>query len=62
MKEIKCPDCDEKFKTTTREEILSTLYDHYMKEHPAIIPNASDDEKKAWMEKFEKDWAAAEEV
>lgn len=51
-----------KFQAVTREEILDQLYDHYMKEHNEIITNVSEEEKKAWMERFEKDWINAEEV
>ena len=61
MKTIKCPDCEGKFQAETREEILNILYKHYMKEHKEIITGASEDDKKIWMEKFEKDWSAAEE-
>lgn len=58
-KAIKCYDCEMEFKAYTREEILGQLYDHYMKDHNAVITGASEDEKKAWMEQFEKDWATA---
>jgi len=57
MKKIKCYDCEEVFEAETREEILQTLYTHYMKEHTDTISKAGQEEKKAWMEKFEKDWA-----
>lgn len=60
LKTFKCYDCEGSFQAQTREEILDILYDHYMKEHTAIITGASAEEKKAWMERFEKDWAAAE--
>lgn len=62
MKKIKCYDCETEFQAETREEILGQLYDHYMKDHKEIITGASEDEKKAWMERFEKDWSSAEEV
>jgi len=60
MKNFKCYDCDKEFQAQTKEEILGALYDHYMKDHKEIITGASEAEKKAWMEKFEKDWAATE--
>jgi len=59
MKKIKCYDCEEIFESDSRNDILNKLYSHYMKDHPDVIPNASDDEKKAWMVQFEKDWEAA---
>ena len=62
MKEFKCYDCDVVFKAVSREEILKTLYDHYMTEHRERIMGASEAEKKAWMEQFEKDWAEAKAV
>lgn len=62
MKKFKCYDCEAKFEAETREEILGILYDHYMKDHKEIIAGASEDEKKTWMDKFEKDWTEATEV
>ena len=60
MKSVTCQHCEGAFQAETREEILKTLYAHYMEAHPDVIPNASDEEKKAWMERFEKEWATAE--
>jgi hypothetical protein len=50
------------FQAETREEILGYLYDHYMKEHKAVITGADDVEKKRWMEQFETDWAASKSI
>ncbi len=33
-----------------------------MKEHHEIITGVDEDGKKAWMERFERDWASAVEV
>jgi len=62
MKEIKCQHCEGSFKTETREEMLSILYKHYMESHADVIPEASKEEKKAWMVRFEEQWAIAEEI
>ncbi len=62
MKTFKCYDCESSFQAETREMILSILYEHYMKNHHSVISNASDEEKKQWMQQFEKDWQTAEEV
>lgn len=62
MKKITCYDCENVFESETSKDILNQLYAHYMKDHPKIITNATDDEKKAWMEQFNKDWKAAEEI
>ncbi|MDC1205574.1 DUF1059 domain-containing protein [Candidatus Pacebacteria bacterium] len=61
MKTITCYECGGAFGAETKEEILSTLYKHYMKEHNAVITNVTEEEKKTWMAKFEKDWTEAEE-
>lgn len=62
MKTIECQHCGGQFRAQTREEIIGYLYDHYMKDHKEIITGVDEDGKKAWMERFEKDWAAALEV
>jgi predicted small metal-binding protein len=62
MKTMKCQECGGEFQAVKREEILKTLYNHYMEAHPEVIPNATDAEKKTWMDRFEKEWTAAEEV
>lgn len=61
MKTIQCPDCGAEFSAVSREEILGVLYDHYMKDHHEIITGVNEQEKKAWMERFEKDWSGATE-
>lgn len=62
MKKIKCYDCDLQFESQTREDVLNQLYAHYMKDHNEIITGVSEEEKKIWMDKFEKDWSEAEDV
>lgn len=62
MKKYKCHECNQEFQAETREEILNILYDHYMKDHKEVITKATEEEKKAWMERFEKGWSEAEEV
>ncbi len=59
MKNITCYDCAVVFESETREDILNQLYTHYVAEHKAVITRVSEAEKAAWMERFEKDWAAA---
>ena len=62
MKKFTCYDCDQIFEAETREEILNILYEHYMKDHKEIITGSSEAEKKAWMERFDRDWQAALKV
>ena len=50
--------CAVTFSGGGRNTLLKEVYAHYMEVHPEVIPNATDEEKKAWMEQFEKDWAA----
>ncbi len=59
MKKIKCFDCDQSFEAETREDILNAFYKHYMADHNEIITTVDEAGKKAWMERFEKDWADA---
>ena len=57
---MKCYDCDTEFQAEAPKEMLDHLYDHYMKDHKAVITNADESEKKRWMQQFEKDWMATE--
>ncbi|MEZ4104367.1 MAG: DUF1059 domain-containing protein [Candidatus Paceibacterota bacterium] len=57
MKRFKCYDCELTFETKNRDDILKQLYNHYMKDHNEIITDISEEGKKQWMERFEKDWA-----
>ena len=61
MKTIKCIECASAFEAETREEMLQTLYDHYIKDHNEVITNVTEEEKKVWMARFEKEWSEAEE-
>jgi len=51
--------CDVTFSGGGRNTLLKEIYAHYMEVHPDVIPKATDEEKKVWMEQFEKDWTAA---
>ena len=62
MKKFNCYDCEQSFKAETRDEVLGYLYDHYMKDHKEIITGNSEEEKKAWMVQFDKDWKEAKEA
>ncbi len=62
MKKFTCYDCTEVFESETSKEMLDKLYLHYMDKHVEIITGVSEEEKKAWMAKFNKDWDEAEEV
>lgn len=61
MKKFNCYDCEEVFEAKTSKDMLDKLYSHYMANHKEIITGGTDDEKKAWMEKFNKDWEATKE-
>ena len=62
MKKITCQDCDKVFQSETEKDILDQMYSHYMDVHKDIITKADESEKKAWMERFNKDWEKAEQV
>lgn len=62
MKEMKCLDCEERFKAESSEEMMKTMMPHYMSDHKEIMAAGTDEKKKAWMEKFNKDWEATEEI
>ncbi len=62
MKTFTCYDCEQSFQSESREDILNQLYAHYMSEHKDVISSASETEKKAWMERFAKDWDEAKSV
>ena len=59
MRKFSCYDCEAEFTSDSRMDILKQLYEHYMRMHKDIITKASEEEKKAWMEQFERDWEAA---
>jgi len=61
MKEMKCLDCEKTFKAETSDEMLKILMPHYMSEHAEIMKGNTDESKKAWMERFGKEWEEAEE-
>lgn len=58
MKTISCYHCEATFEDSSRDSMLAQLYDHYMKEHKAVIEGADEAEKKRWMEQFDRDWNA----
>ena len=61
MKKYNCHECTHEFQAETREDMLNLLYDHYIKDHNGVISNASEEEKKTWMARFDQDWAASPE-
>jgi len=61
MKEMKCPDCDEKFEAESAEEMMNAMMPHYKEKHAEMMEKGTEEDKKKWMEKFHKDWEEAEE-
>jgi len=62
MKEMKCLDCEKTFKAETSKEMMDTMMPHYMEDHKDIMAEGTEETKKVWMEKFNKDWEEAKEV
>ncbi|MAJ97290.1 MAG: hypothetical protein CMI56_01575 [Parcubacteria group bacterium] len=59
MKKLTCYDCEMEFQAETSKEMLNQMYVHYMADHNEIITGVNEEEKKAWMEQFNKDWEAS---
>ena len=62
MKEMKCLDCEKTFKAETLEGMMQTMMPHYMSDHADLMKEGTEEKKKVWMEKFNKDWEEAKEV
>ena len=62
MKEFKCPDCDEVFRSETSDEMMKILMPHYMEVHQEMMKNGTEEDKKVWFEKFNKDWEDTAEI
>lgn len=61
MKQMKCYDCENVFEAIDSKSMLDQFYVHYMSEHKEIITGGNEEEKKAWMVKFNEDWSKAED-
>lgn len=62
MKELKCLDCDEKFKASSPEEMMKAMMPHYMESHKEMIEEQSEETKEEWMKRFHEGWEAAKEI
>lgn len=62
MKEMKCLDCDEKFKANSPDEMMQTMMPHYKEAHAEMMAKGTEESKAVWMKKFHEDWEASEEV
>jgi len=61
MKKFKCPDCEEVFEAETSKAMLETMMPHYKEMHKEMMEKGTEEDHKAWMEKFHKDWEATKE-
>ena len=61
MKEMKCIDCDEKFSTETKDEMMQKMMPHYKSDHKDIMESGTKEGKEEWMKKFGEAWDKAEE-
>ena len=59
---MKCLDCDKTFKAENPDEMLSVLMPHYMSDHKDVMDAGTEESKKVWMEKFNNEWEATEEI
>lgn len=62
MKKITCLDCEMEFVAETPKDAQTKMMPHYMESHKDIMDAGTDENKKKWMEDFDKKWNEAEEV
>ena len=62
MKELKCLDCEKTFKAETSNEMIQTMMPHYVSDHAEMMKSGTEEDKKLWFEKFNKEWEEAEEI
>jgi len=62
MKEIKCLDCEETFKAESSDDAMQQMMPHYKSEHAEMMEKGTEEDRKVWFEKFNKDWEEAKEV
>lgn len=67
MKNIVCSiiggpeDCTHSVMAETEKEALDRWHAHFMENHKEIIDNATDEDKKDWMDNHHQVWEAAPE-
>jgi hypothetical protein len=62
MKEMKCLDCEEKFKAETPDEMMKAMMPHYMSNHAEMMAQGSKETKEEWMKRFNKEWEEVKEI
>ena len=58
---MKCLDCDKKFKADSSDEMMQTMMPHYQEDHKKMMEEGTEESKKDWFERFNKDWEEAKE-
>lgn len=61
MKEMKCLECDEKFKAESADSMLQEMMPHYKEKHSEMMANGDDASRKEWFNRFNKEWEEAAE-
>jgi hypothetical protein len=62
MKEMKCLECDEKFKANNGDEMLQAMMPHYKEAHSEMMKNGTDASRNEWFLKFDKYFQEAEVI
>lgn len=62
MKKIQCLDCNKEFEGASPDAVLAQMHPHYMEAHQDIMKDGSEDKKKEWFERFNKNWERAPEM
>lgn len=50
------------FSGEAKEEVMEKMHPHYMEVHKDIMASATEERKKEWFEKFNKNWESAPEA
>ena len=59
---MKCLDCEKTFKANSSDEMMKGMMPHYMSDHKDLMAEGTEEKKKVWMGKFNKDWEEAKEI
>ena len=62
MKKIKCLDCETEFISDSKEDVLNQMMPHYMDSHSEMMKEGTEESKKEWFERFDKNWGEAEQI
>ena len=62
MKEMKCLDCEKKFKAESSDGMMQAMMPHYKEDHAEMMASGTEESRKEWFERFGQEWEGASEV